>query len=198
MTQYAILVLVDTAAAVAESTLVGNLHLIDDTGPATPGQGGAGLVTPVAGTHWADGTQAEEHVLNWAAHALAATPRSVPRWLRAELDEPAPPVLASISGQAVDLGVILPARYGSPDPQTGGWYWSATVDTSRVGTWSYTIRIDLPRPGARPLRLTHAARICVTTRPRRNGFTGAGQGLLPWPVSPPRPQPSDQEVPCPA
>lgn len=74
-----------------------------------------------------------------------------------------PPVITDIYGEAVDKRIMYPAEYGSPDMVTDGWYWSATVDSSRPGTYAYTMRIQLHR------------------LVRRNGFTKAGMGMLPIP-----------------
>ncbi|MFF4184181.1 hypothetical protein ACFYZ9_13405 [Streptomyces sp. NPDC001691] len=101
------------------------------------------------------------------------------------------PVITDIYGQAVDEKIIYPAEYGSPDLVTDGWYWSATVDTSRPGTYAYTMRIQLHRlveQGGEslwePVNLTCQSRIRVTTEPKRNAFTKAGLGLLPIPPRP--------------
>jgi hypothetical protein len=53
------------------------------------------------------------------------------------------PVIANIAGEAVDLRVIYPAQYGSPDLFSDGLYWSATVDTNKIGIFSYTIFVTL-------------------------------------------------------
>jgi len=98
------------------------------------------------------------------------------------------PVLVDLCGEAVEKKVIHPAQYGSPDQDTDGWYWSAAVDTSRPGTYSYTMVVELQQlvrgPAGRtwrPRRMSHKARLNVTSTPMRNGFTGAGIGYLPVP-----------------
>ncbi|MDI2126450.1 hypothetical protein [Yinghuangia seranimata] len=98
------------------------------------------------------------------------------------------PVITDIYGQAVDEKIIYPAEYGSPDLVTDGWYWSATVDTSRPGTYAYTMRIQLHKLVQRsgeilwePVNLTCESRLRVTAEPRFNAFTGGGMGLLPIP-----------------
>jgi hypothetical protein len=99
-----------------------------------------------------------------------------------------PPLLANITGEAVDKKIIHPARYGSPDIVTDGWYWSASVDTSRPGTYAYTMEIHLHEPHRSeregpvtwtPVSMSYESRIKVDTTPKRNGFTQAGIGLLP-------------------
>jgi len=96
------------------------------------------------------------------------------------------PVITDVTGEAVDEKIIYPAQYGSPDMVSDGWYWSATVDTSRPGTYSYTLHIQVHKlvveggePTWKQLDLTCDARLRVTTAPKVNAFTGAGLGLLP-------------------
>lgn len=92
------------------------------------------------------------------------------------------PQISSITGEAVDKGVIFPAQYGSPVPIKDGWYWSATVDTGKVGLYDYTLQITLyDREGSMwvPVRMEHRAAIEVQSFPQRNGFTGTGIGYLP-------------------
>lgn len=95
------------------------------------------------------------------------------------------PIITGISGEAVEEGIIFPAQYGSPDLVSGGWYWSATVATSRPRVWPYTLHIEVHRvipdfdTGWEPVPLTLHALLNVTSQPLRNGFTGGGTGLLP-------------------
>lgn len=96
------------------------------------------------------------------------------------------PVITDVTGEAVDEKIIYPAQYGSPDMVSDGWYWSATVDTSRPGTYTYTLHIQVHKlvvedgePAWKQLNLTCDARLRVTTAPKVNAFTGAGLGLLP-------------------
>jgi hypothetical protein len=100
-----------------------------------------------------------------------------------------PPVITDIVGEAVDLKIIYPAEYGSPDLVTDGWYWSATVDTSRPGTYAYTMHIqlhDLVQRGEEwvwePVNLTVDSSLEISSAPKRNAFTKAGLGLLPLPA----------------
>ena len=104
-----------------------------------------------------------------------------------------PPVITNISGDAVEKGIIFPAQYGSPDLVNGGWYWSATVATFSPGIWSYTLHVLIHRLVIdaetqqhlwEPVPLTCSAKLNISTRPMRNGFTGAGVGLLPIGVPP--------------
>ncbi|WP_306336831.1 hypothetical protein [Streptomyces sp. KL118A] len=98
------------------------------------------------------------------------------------------PVITDIYGEAVDSKIMYPAEYGSPDMVTDGWYWSATVDTSRPGTYSYMMRIQLHKLAQTngelrwdPVNLTCASSLKITSEPRRNAFTKAGIGQLPIP-----------------
>lgn len=98
------------------------------------------------------------------------------------------PVITDIVGEAVDEKIMYPAEYGSPDLVTDGWYWSATVDSSRPGTYAYTMRIqlhDLVQHNGdwvwQPVDFSCQSRIRITSEPKRNGFTKAGLGLLPLP-----------------
>jgi hypothetical protein len=81
------------------------------------------------------------------------------------------PLITDITGEAVDAKIIYPARYGSPDLVTDGWYWSASVDTSRPGTYTYTMEIHLHElvwsDGWvwEPVRLSFDSRIRVTNQP---------------------------------
>lgn len=101
------------------------------------------------------------------------------------------PIINDITGQAVDEKIIYPAEYGSPDMVSDGWYWSATVDTSRPGTYSYTMHIQLHELAERngthvwePVDLTWESSIKVTSDPMRNAFTRQGVGVLPIPLAP--------------
>ncbi|GHH86974.1 hypothetical protein GCM10018793_60930 [Streptomyces sulfonofaciens] len=96
------------------------------------------------------------------------------------------PVITDVFGEAVDEKIIYPAAYGSPDLVTDGWYWSATVDTSRPGTYTYKMRIQLHELVQRagdwtwePVNLVCESRLQVVSQPRRNAFTQAGLSYLP-------------------
>lgn len=96
------------------------------------------------------------------------------------------PVLVDITGQAVDDEVIFPAQYGSPDARTDGWYWSATVDTHKVGVHRCDLHIDVFRPTFEDSRIVWVPEtyvldmeLVVSQITQVNGFTGAGIGYLP-------------------
>lgn len=98
-----------------------------------------------------------------------------------------PPVVANIYGPAVDQGVMYPALYGSPDVYTEGWYWSASVDTSKVGQHVYLMDVVLHEPVEQkgrilwvPRTFTQTSSITVTKALNVNGFTGCvAPALLP-------------------
>ncbi|SIS91219.1 hypothetical protein [Insolitispirillum peregrinum] len=101
-----------------------------------------------------------------------------------------PPVVTNLYGPAVDDGVIYPALYGSPDPYTEGWYWSASVDTSKVGRHQYLVDVQIHQPEVNddgrvvwmPRIFTMSAELEVVLQPQLNGFTGAYAGaVLPLP-----------------
>jgi hypothetical protein len=87
------------------------------------------------------------------------------------------PVITNIAGEAVDLRVIYPAQYGSPDLFSDGLYWSATVDTNKVGHFAYTLYITLfyserldGKMTERWVTLPYVAYINVTNAITTNGF----------------------------
>ncbi|MDY6782660.1 MAG: hypothetical protein SW833_08965 [Cyanobacteriota bacterium] len=96
------------------------------------------------------------------------------------------PIITDITGEAVDKNIIYPAAYGSPDMVTDGWYWAASVDTSKPGTYAYTMHVQLYKlafvEGSWawvPVDMTCDAYIKVLSDPKVNGFTGAGMQMLP-------------------
>jgi hypothetical protein len=96
------------------------------------------------------------------------------------------PVLVDITGQAVEDEVIFPAQYGSPDSDSAGWYWSATVDTHKVGLHRCDLHIMLYRPRLdghviewEPEIYTVGMDLAVNQIVQTNGFTGAAIGYLP-------------------
>jgi len=260
--QLAIIVLVDVVAALKARSLKDHTYLFDNMKHhGSEGEGTPDLVTAVNGAHWADGSQADEQVLNWLPYSMGAVPPTVPRTFQTDrtrasdqealdalaelralartpgadlggalvgverrlgtrtrvkshtrggaipaahklidmrgevvytdshdgvpaLNNPTP-LITDITGEAVDKKIIYPAQYGSPDMVTDGWYWSASVDTSRPGTYRYKMEIHLRELIWRngwvwePVRMTFESRLRVTSGRKRNAFTGAGAGLLP-------------------
>ncbi|GAA3126799.1 hypothetical protein [Streptosporangium carneum] len=101
------------------------------------------------------------------------------------------PVITDITGEAVTEKIIYPAQYGSPDMIYDGWYWAATVDTSRPGVYAYTVHVQLHELVERndelvweSVDLTCESSLKIISDPKRNGFTGAGLGVLPLPPVP--------------
>ncbi len=96
------------------------------------------------------------------------------------------PIITDITGEAVDKNIIYPAAYGSPDMITDGWYWAASVDTSRPGIYSYTMDIQLFKLELLdgdytwvPVTMQIDAYLKISNDPKINGFTHAGMGMLP-------------------
>lgn len=96
------------------------------------------------------------------------------------------PLITGITGEAVDKGIIYPAAYGSPDMVTDGWYWAASVDTSRPGTYAYAMHVQLYKLAVEdeewtwvPVDMTCDAYLRISNDSKVNGFTGHGLGLLP-------------------
>jgi hypothetical protein len=90
------------------------------------------------------------------------------------------PVITNIGGEAVDLRVIYPAQYGSPDLFSDGLYWSATVDMNKVGHFAYTLYIALfyseqagDKKTEYSVTLPYVAYINVTNKVATNGFCKA-------------------------
>jgi hypothetical protein len=92
------------------------------------------------------------------------------------------PQIVSITGEAVDKGVMFPAQYGSPDLFSDGLYWSASVNTNIVGIFPYTMNIVLYYPSKQAGESTGGAlwdwvimpceaRVNVTNSYIINGFT---------------------------
>ncbi|WP_067829248.1 hypothetical protein [Actinomadura kijaniata] len=104
------------------------------------------------------------------------------------------PVITDITGPAVSEKIMYPAQYASPDMVYDGWYWAATVDTSRPGVYPYTMHVQLHELVERDAELvwesvdlTCESALKIINDPKRNAFTGAGVGPLPVPAVPPGP-----------
>jgi len=78
--QLGIIVIVDVEAALRAGTLEGCTYFFDNAGPfGTSGMGTDKLVSAINGTHWQDGSQASEHVLNFLATGVTSLPITLPR-----------------------------------------------------------------------------------------------------------------------
>ncbi|WP_440069910.1 hypothetical protein [Streptosporangium sp. OZ121] len=254
--QHGIIVLFDVENALRTRSLEGNTYWFDNMKLfGSAGVGTEQLVTIVPGTHFLDGSQATEQVLNWLPAALGSIPPTVPRNYLAEQERaddrrtlnelaslntedgvsetdlkrlqrrvgkragkqgggrgltaaklldvtgkttsssaaynyPAP-VITDITGEAVTEKIMYPAQYGSPDMIYDGWYWAATVDTSRPGVYPYTMHIQLHELVEQndemvwqSVDMTCTSSLKIINDPKRNGFTGAGVGALPLPAVP--------------
>ncbi len=95
-----------------------------------------------------------------------------------------PPIINNITGDAVNNKILFPAQYGTPVQIKDGWYWSATVDTSKIGIHTYTLHLTLYKYDVQnstwiPIEMKHEAKLKITNEPQVNGFTNAGIGTLP-------------------
>ncbi|BDD03234.1 hypothetical protein [Aureibacter tunicatorum] len=124
------------------------------------------------------------NVLDLAGQAIKST-----RGMKSKVSY-LPPVIIDVTGEAVDEKVIFPAQYGSPSSNTYGWYWSASVDTSRPGRYSYDLHIRLfelknvkDKLTWEPKDFIHRAYIDVSSDPMENGFTGGADSYLPIPAN---------------
>ena len=272
--QLGIIIMVDVEAAVNADTLKGNTYMFDNMKlQGSEGQGTDALISAINGSHWFDGSQANEQVLNWLPYGVGSLPPTIPKSfltdkaknsdlkVLADLDEllsriegvdqyqfnnvndvlaelkkisslkgikthvkskrqknrrksnrhsaqqkimdvtgnlvtadegeipeinSLNPIITDITGEAVDKNIIYPAAYGSPDMVTDGWYWAASVDTSRPGIYSYTMDIQLfklERLDGKctwvPVTMQIDAYLKISNDPKINGFTNAGMGMLP-------------------
>jgi hypothetical protein len=270
--QLGIILMVDVNAAIRANTLEGSTYLFDNMKlQGSEGLGTSKLVSAVNGSHYWEGSQANEQVLNWGSLGLGALPATLPKHfladkfrnnnlkavedihelvdtieqtetpkitdithiikklrniksnigyktkavshLRSDIkslgsvgekvmditgklinisqtDMPENsslnPIITDITGEAVDKNIIYPAAYGSPQMVTDGWYWSASVDTSRPGTYEYTLHVQLHKLSWVddewvwvPVDMTCQSYIKVSNLPKVNGFTGGGVCALP-------------------
>jgi hypothetical protein len=122
MGQLAIIVAVDTQAALAQGSLKGHIYMVDNNKHAgSTGQGTADLVTHI------DGTQ----IMNWLVTGLNFFPG-------------APGVtLENIGGEAVLESIMVPQQFESPELGPGrGLWWGGTVDSNQDGK-QFSYRLDL-------------------------------------------------------
>jgi len=134
--QLGIILLIDVAAAIEANTLEGNTYLFDNMKlQGSEGLGTGKLISAINGTSYCDGSQVSQDIGHLGQKIMDVTGNLV-----TEVDGKIPeinslnPIITNITGEAVDKNVIYPAAYGSPDMVTDGWYWAASVDTSRPGT----------------------------------------------------------------
>ncbi|NRB39910.1 MAG: hypothetical protein HRU20_15820 [Pseudomonadales bacterium] len=78
--QSAIILMIDTEAALKDNTLEGNIYMFDNMKTrGSEGEGTGALVTAVNGSHWHDDTMAEAQGLNWLAYAIGTVPPTLPK-----------------------------------------------------------------------------------------------------------------------
>lgn len=72
--------LVDVQAAIEENSLEGNLYLLDNLGrDGSQNECTPELVVAANGTHWSDGSQANEVLINWLCNGIGSLPIAVSR-----------------------------------------------------------------------------------------------------------------------
>jgi len=76
-----IIMLVDIPAALDAGTLEGNIYLVDNLKTEGSENEGTGkLVSAVNGTHWFDGSQASEQLINWLPYSITSLSPQLPRF----------------------------------------------------------------------------------------------------------------------
>ncbi|SFW85820.1 hypothetical protein [Chitinophaga sancti] len=76
-----IIMLVDIPAALDAGTLEGNLYLVDNLKTEGSENEGTGkLVSAINGTHWFDGSQASEQLINWLPYSITSLSPQLPRF----------------------------------------------------------------------------------------------------------------------
>jgi hypothetical protein len=76
-----IIMLVDIPAALEAGTLDGNLYLVDNLKTeGSENEGTGNLVSAINGTHWFDGSQASEQLINWLPYSIATLSPQLPRF----------------------------------------------------------------------------------------------------------------------
>lgn len=120
--QLAILAIVDVAAAYKEGTLIGNCNLIDNN----RGRGSTGLGTDKLVTH-VEGSQ----IVNWLV-----LPADIFNGIAA-------PYITRVSGDAVNLGILVPTVFESPEFGSLGIWWGGNVTTNQEGLYHYTLTFNV-------------------------------------------------------
>lgn len=103
-----------------------------------PGNGRAPKVPPLF-LQQQDGAKVplETSIFNTAGQRLRDLDAAIAAYI--------PLAVTAIHGPAVDEKVMFPALYGSPDLAGQGWYWSASIDTGRVGKHVYYMDVLIHR-----------------------------------------------------
>jgi hypothetical protein len=157
--QASAVIVVDSEAALAQGTLENNTRIVHDTRALFDVEGDpGGDVMRIVGALRPSGIQATEATVNWTIVDIDPAYRSR---------------VVSIRGPAVDDGVLYPARYFSPDPETDGAYWSAGVGCERMGRFPYVMDVVITaRAGGAEHRFELLGWIEVISATRADGFTG--------------------------
>lgn len=270
--QLGVVVMIDVEAAIEANTLKNNTYMFDNMKlQGSEALGTDALVSRLNGSHWLDGSMANEQILNWVPVALGSIPPTMPKSFLADKSKHSDlraineikaladrverteenrfadtasileelkritantgiktkrknkyqgtkrdlgtagqkiidvtgelvsdiqtsmpevssisPIITDITGEAVDKKVMYVAEYGSPELVTDGWYWCGSVDSSKTGTYAYTMHIQLHQLSWIdeewiwvPVDMSIDAYINVTNNPKVNGFTHADKGMLP-------------------
>ena len=75
--------MIDVGTTLSVNSLDGNIYLFDNMKSlGSTGHGTGDFVTAIKGTHWFDGSQANEQVLNWMVMGLGAVQRTPPKTIR--------------------------------------------------------------------------------------------------------------------
>lgn len=83
--QLGIILMIDVDAAINANTLEGHTYLFDNMKlQGSEGLGTGKLVSAINGTHFSDGSQANEQVLNWLPYAMGSLPPTIPKSFLAE------------------------------------------------------------------------------------------------------------------
>ena len=124
MGQLAIIVVIDIEAALDAGVLEGNTYLIDNNEwKGSTGEGTESLQTVIEGTQ----------IMNWLIASIDIMNSKLPF-----------PVLKRVSGEAVDMQIMVPVQFKSPELGGGdGLWWSATVDAQVSGIYAYTLELDI-------------------------------------------------------
>lgn len=93
-----VIMLVDVPAALKANTLEGNLYLVDNlVTEGSENEGTGNLISAVNGTHWFDGSQASEQLVNWLPYSITSLSPQLPRFYADDrLDQVKEELIASL------------------------------------------------------------------------------------------------------
>jgi len=118
MSQLGVIILIDVVEVLKNNTFEGNTYMIDNNKyNGSINEGTDKLETSITGTQ----------IVNWLASPISGTSAIS---------------IESITGEAVDKGVMVPIQNGSPAfGASEGLWWGGTVDSNVDGRYSYDINI---------------------------------------------------------